>query len=266
MPDLPVLPPTVRYERRGAVAIIRIDRPELRNAADRATSYGVHEALCHAEADESVGAIVLTGTGERAFCAGMDLKEAGRMGSGTGLVPGAGFLGVTERRCPKPLIAAVNGAAVAGGCEAALACDLVVAADHAVFGLPEIRRGMVAFAGGVQRLAQILPRQKAFEVIFSGAHYPAQAFAALGLVNRVVPGDRVLDEAVALAEEVLANSWHCLRLAKQLYEVARDETLQAAIDWGHRHGPALMNSADSREGIAAFNHGRDANFANGTRI
>lgn len=260
----PDLPPAVCYRQRGAIAIIRLNRPELRNAADRATSHAVHDALTHAEADDSVGAIVLTGTGDRAFCSGMDLKEAGRVGSGTGLVPGAGFLGVTERRCPKPLIAAVNGAAVAGGMEVALACDLVVASETAVFGLPEIRRGMVAFAGGVQRIAQMLPRQKAFEVIYSGAYYPADEFAALGLVNRVVPQERVLDEAVALAEEILANSWHCLRLAKQLYEVARDGTLHDSIAWGHRHGPELMNSADSREGIAAFNESRSADFANGT--
>lgn len=265
MPPLPDLPATVHYERRGPVAIIRINRPELRNAADRATSYGVHHALTHAEADDHIGAIVLTGTGARAFCSGMDLKEAGQVGAGTGLVPGAGFLGVTERQCPKPLIAAVNGAAVAGGCEVALACDLVVASRDAVFGLPEIRRGMVAFAGGVQRLAQALPRQKAFEMIYSGAYYPAQDFAALGLVNRVVPADQVLDQAVALAHEVLAHSWHCLRLAKQLHQVARDQTLAASIAWGHQHGPALMNSPDSREGIAAYNQGRSADFANRTQ-
>lgn len=266
MAKSPELPPTVLYERRGAVAIIRLNRPEVRNAADSQTSYAVHHALTFAEGDDTVGAIILTGTGDRAFCSGMDLREAEKVGSGTGLVPGAGFLGITERRCPKPVIAAVNGAAVAGGCEAALACDLVVASEAAVFGLPEIRRGMVAFAGGVQRLAQTLPRQTAYEMIFTGAHFPARTFAALGMVNRVVPADRVLDEAVALAEEILANSWHCLRLAKQLYDVARDETLQASIDWGHAHGPALMNSGDSREGIAAFNARRDAQFSNGKAI
>lgn len=248
------------------VAIVRINRPEVRNAADRATSYGVHDALTHAEADETVGAIILTGAGDKAFCSGMDLKEAGQVGAGTGLVPGAGFLGLTERRSPKPVIAAVNGAAVAGGLEAALACDLVVASEDAFFGLPEIRRGMVAFAGGVQRLAQMLPRQKAFEMIFSGAYYPARELAAMGLVNRVVPADCVLEEAIAQAENILANSWHCLRLAKELYEVARERTLQEAIDWGHEHGPALMNSADSREGIAAYNERRAAGFSNGTAI
>lgn len=266
MTNLPDLPATVHYEQRGAVAIIRLNRPDLRNAADSATSHAVHHALNHAEADDSIGAIILTGTGDRAFCSGMDLKEAGRVGAGTGLVPGAGFLGITERNCPKPLIAAVNGAAVAGGMEAALACDLVVASQDAVFGLPEIKRGMVAFAGGVQRIAQALPRQKAFEIIFSGAYYGAAEFQALGLVNRVVPQDRVLDEALALADEILANSWHCLRLAKQLHQVACDGTLQQAIDWGHEHGAALMNSADSREGIAAYNQGRAAGFSNGTAI
>lgn len=263
MPTVLDLPPTVHYERRGAVAIIRLNRPEASNAANRETSFAVSYAVSFAEEDSSVGAILLTGTGTRAFCSGMDLKEAAKFGSGTGLVPGKGFLGVTERACRKPLIAAVNGAAVAGGCEVALACDLVVASETAVFGLPEIRRGMVAFAGGVQRLAQVLPRQKSHEIIMTGAYYSAQEFQSLGLVNRVVSPEQVLPDALALAEEILGNSWQCLYLAKELFNVARDNTLQASIDWGHAHGPALMNSDDSREGIDAFNAKRMANFANG---
>lgn len=264
MADSQELLPGVLYERLGPVAIIRLNRPEQRNAADRATSYGVSAAFDRAEADPDVRAIILTGTGNRAFCAGMDLKEAEDVGSGTGLVPGAGFLGVTERRFCKPVIAAVNGAAVAGGLEVALACDLVVAAETAVFGLPEIKRGMVAFTGGVQRLAQMLPRQKAMEMILTGNYYPAAEMAVLGLVNRVVPAGQELDAALALADEILANSPHCIALAKELYEVARDNSLQASIDWGHANGPALMNSGDSREGIAAFNARRAAKFSNGT--
>lgn len=260
----PALPPTVRTERSGPVAIVRIDRPEVRNAGDRATSYGVAAALDAAEADDGIGAIVLTGTGERAFCSGMDLKEAGQVGAGTGLVPGQGFLGVTERAFAKPVIAAVNGAAVAGGFEVALACDLVVAAESAVFGLPEIRRGMVAFTGGVQRLAQMLPRQAAMEIIMTGGTITAARARELGLVNRVVPQAEVMPAALALAGAILANSWSCLRLAKELHRVARDGTLADAILWGHAHGPALMHSADSREGIAAFNAHREARFANGT--
>jgi len=255
---------TVLYERRGPVAIIRINRPEVRNAADRATSYAVAAAFDRAEGDAEVGAIILTGTGDRAFCSGMDLKEAERVGSGTGLVPGAGFLGVTERSFRKPVIAAVNGAAVAGGFEVALACDLVVATEHAVFGLPEIKRGMVAFAGGVQRLAQLLPRQVAMEIIMTGRYLSAPEAMRLGLVNRVVPAEDLIASALALADEVLANSWSCLSLAKELYQVARDRTLAESIAWGHANGPALMNSGDSREGIAAFNARREARFANGT--
>lgn len=260
----PALPPTVLCERQGAVAIITIDRPAVRNAADRATSYGVAAALDAAMADPAVGAVILTGSGDRAFCSGMDLKEAGQVGAGTGLVPGAGFLGVTERDHPKPLIAAVNGAAVAGGFEVALACDLVVASADAVFGLPEIRRGMVAFTGGVQRLAQVLPRQAAMEIIMTGAPITAARAFDLGLVNRVVPQAGVMAAALDLAGAVLANSWSCLRLAKDLHRIARDGTLSAAIAWGHAHGPALMASDDSREGIAAYNAGRAARFANGT--
>lgn len=261
----PDLPPSVRYVRDGALAIIRIDRPEVRNAADSLTSHGVSAAVDHAEADPAIGAILLTGTGDRAFCSGMDLKEAGRVGAGTGLVPGKGFLGVTERRLHKPLIGAINGAAVAGGFEVALACDLVVASETAVFGLPEIKRGMVAFTGGVQRLAQMLPRQVAMEIILTGRYLTASEAQSLGLVNRVVPQAEVLPAARALATEVLANSHACLALAKELFHVARDSTLDQAIAWGHAHGPALMDSADSREGIAAFNEHRAANFVTGAK-
>jgi enoyl-CoA hydratase/carnithine racemase len=252
--------PAVLSERRGAVLIITLNRPARRNAVDRAASYAVDELLRAAEADDSIGAIVLTGAGDRAFCSGMDLKEAAVTGAGGGLIPGRGFCGITETPCTKPLIAAVNGAAVAGGFEICLACDLIVAADSAVFGLPEVARGMVAFTGGVQRLARGLPRAVAMEFILTGGYLPAARLHGLGLVNRVVPQAEVLDAALALADQVLANSWHALRHAKALYEDARDMALPEAIAHGHAQADALMHSDASREGIAAYATGRQARF------
>lgn len=249
--------------REGAVVVLTLDRPERRNAVDAATSRAVDTAVRAAEADAAVGAIVLTGTGERAFCAGMDLREAAERGAGHGLLPGGGFCGITERPVGKPLIAAVNGAAVAGGFELALACDLVVAADHAVFGLPEAARGMVAFTGGVQRLAQALPRQAAMEIVLTGRPLPAARLAELGLVNRVVPGPQVLPVALELAGAMLANSWHALAEARDLMELSRAVPLGEAIAAGHARADRLMRSADTAEGIAAYLARRPARFAKG---
>lgn len=250
----------VLLERRGAVLIITLNRPERRNAVNRATSYAVDAALRNAEADAELGAIVLTGAGDRAFCSGMDLKEAAVTGAGGGLIPGRGFCGITETPCRKPLIAAVNGAAVAGGLEICLACDLIVAAESAVFGLPEVSRGMVAFTGGVQRLARGLPRAAAMEIILTGGYLPAARMQQLGLINRVVPQNDVLGAALDLAGQVLGNSWHALGHAKALYEDTRDMPLPAAIAHGHAQADALMRSEASREGIAAYAEGRMARF------
>ncbi|MCU4652103.1 enoyl-CoA hydratase-related protein [Roseibacterium sp. SDUM158016] len=246
-----------RLHRDGPVAIVTLDRPERRNAVDAATSRVVDRLVREAEADESIGAIVLTGTGDRAFCSGMDMKEAAAIGAGHGLLPDGGFCGLTERTISKPLIAAVNGAAVAGGFELCLACDLVVAAEHATFRLPEVTHGMVAFTGGVQRLAQALPRPVAMEIILGGRTFGAERMAALGLVNRVVPADRLMAETLALAEGILSNPWSAVREARALYEVARDRTLSDAIAEGHARADRLMRSPASRSGIAAYADGRN---------
>ncbi|MDA4845094.1 enoyl-CoA hydratase-related protein [Hoeflea poritis] len=258
--DRPVL-----TERRGAVQVITLNRPGVSNAVDAEGSYLVDRFIREAEAAPEVGAIVLTGTGERAFCAGMDLKEAARRGAGGGLVPGAGFCGLTERVVAKPVLGAINGAAVAGGFEIALACDMLVAAEHAVFGLSEVKRGMVAFSGGVQRLAQQLPRQIAMEMVTVGTLLPARRLEALGIVNRVVPGERVLDETVALADAMLENSWNAVCFGKELFNHAMNEPLPDAIARGHANADRLMRSEDSREGIAAYAEHRDADFKKDNR-
>ncbi|SPJ26052.1 enoyl-CoA hydratase/isomerase family protein [Palleronia abyssalis] len=252
--------PSVLAARRGAVFVITLNRPHVSNAMDAEGSYLVDRYLREAEADPEIGAIILTATGDKAFCAGMDIKEAAERGPGHGLVPGAGFCGVTERVIGKPVIGAINGAAVAGGFEISLACDCLIAADGVLFGLPEVKRGMVAFTGGVQRLAQQLPRQIGMEIITCGTLVSAERLQALGVVNRVVPRDRLMDEAHAFADTMLRNSWHAIRFGKALFNEAQNEPLPAAINRGHANADRLMRSEDSREGIAAYAHKRDAAF------
>ncbi|MCL7466125.1 enoyl-CoA hydratase-related protein [Phaeovulum sp. NW3] len=260
MPNVTADHPPVLTERRGAVQVITLNRPHASNAMDAAGSYLADRYLREAEADPQVGAIVLTGAGNRCFCAGMDLKEAARRGAGHGLVPGAGFCGVTERVIGKPVIGAINGAAVAGGFEIALACDMLVAVEGALFGLPEVKRGMVAFTGGVQRLAQQLPRQTGMEIMCHGTLLTAERLKDLGVVNRVVPPAALLDETLAFASLMLENSWKAIAFGKELFNHAMHEPLPDAIARGHADADRLMRSDESREGIAAYVEHRTATF------
>jgi enoyl-CoA hydratase/carnithine racemase len=246
--------------RAGRVLVITIDRPHVRNAVDAATSYAIDAFVTEAEADPEIGAIVITGAGDRAFSSGMDLKEAAERGTGHGLVPGRGFCGITERSISKPVIAAVNGAAVAGGLELVLACDLVVASETAVFGLPEVKRGLVALTGGVQRLARQLPRAAALEIILCGTTMTAERFRELGVVNRVVPAATVLDEALSMAEAMLENSWHAIRHGKALFGRSLELSLKESLALGRTLYDEILHSADSIEGVRAYAEKRDAKF------
>lgn len=256
--------PPVLTTRAGAVQVITLNRPHVSNAMDAAGSYLVDRYIREAEADPQIGAIIITGAGGRAFCAGMDLKEAAERGAGHGLVPGAGFCGVTERVIAKPVIGAINGAAVAGGFEIALACDMLVAVEGALFGLPEVQRGMVAFTGGVQRLSQQLPRQLGMEIMCVGSLLTAEQLQAHGVVNRVAPADRLMQETLALADQMLDNSWKAIAFGKELFNHAMHEPLADAIARGHADADRLMRSDDSREGIRAYAEHRAADFRKDT--
>jgi enoyl-CoA hydratase/carnithine racemase len=255
---------SVLAERDGAVLVITLNRPRVANCVDAATSYEIDRLIGEAEADDGIGAIILTAAGDRVFCSGMDLKEASGSGVGQGLVPGRGFCGVTERAFTKPVICAVNGAAVAGGMEIALACDMIVAADHAVFGVPEVKRGLFPWAGGVQRLARHLPRQIALEIILTGGNFAAQRMYDLGIVNRVVPRESLRTEALALANAMLANSWPAIRYARRLFDAAQDMPLAGSLALGHALGREMLALDDAREGVRAYAEKRDAKFAHPT--
>jgi enoyl-CoA hydratase len=238
-------------ERRGRVEILRLNRPEARNAMSPELSQAIEDALDETESDRGVRAVVLTGTGP-VFCAGADLKVVASGGGMNIETAKGGFGGVVKRDLAKPLIAAVNGHALAGGFELVLACDLVVAAEGADFGLPEAKRGLLAAAGGPFRLARRVPLATALEIVMTGDPIPAARAYALGLVNRVVPADAVVDEAVALAERILVNSPTAVRVVRALVResVGIDEDEAWALT--RRLAGDVIASGDAIEGSTAF--------------
>jgi enoyl-CoA hydratase len=238
-------------ERRGRVEILRMNRPEARNAMSPELSRAIADALDDIEGDRDVWTVILTGTGP-IFCAGADLKVVAQ-GRGIEIdqVKG-GFGGLVRRDFPKPVIAAVNGPALAGGFEMVLACDLVVASEDSSFGLPETKRGLLAAAGGPMRLAKRVPLATALEIVMSGEQIPVARAYELGLVNRVVPADRVLDEAVALAEQINENSPTAVRLGRRLVKDAVDLTEAEAWKRTNELAQELFASGDAIEGATAF--------------
>ncbi|WP_347717931.1 enoyl-CoA hydratase-related protein [Sphingomonas sp.] len=242
----------LRIERRGALMILTIDREDRRNALDSATSAALDQAVDEGERDPGVAVLILAAAGTRAFCSGMDMKEAAANGPGSGLIPGRGFGGITQRRRTKPLIAAINGAAVAGGFEIALACDIVIAADHAVFALAEVRHGMFAFSGGIQRLARMVPRQTALALILTGEPIGARRMVELGLASEVVPAAELLDRAIAIGEMIAAYPQEGVRNAKLLHDLAADAAIDDSLRFGRAWGEATLDGEAIRAGIAAF--------------
>ncbi len=249
----------VLRERVGRVEVVTINRPEARNAIDFETSQGLAEAFDAIEADDDVWAVVLTGAGDKAFSAGMDLKAfAG--GGGNVMGVNGGFAGISNRDFAKPLIAAVNGHALAGGLEIMLSCDLAVVADHATFGIPEVKRGLIAGAGGLIRLPKRIGLARALELGMTGDAIDAQEALSLGLVNRVVPGPEVLPTALALAERIceaaplaVAASKHVMKASMQVPE---------SEGWGIS-GEAVVkvfSSPDAMEGPMAFAEKRKPNW------
>jgi enoyl-CoA hydratase len=241
----------VLFERRGSTALLTLNRPDARNAISPEVSQAMAAVLDEIEADAALRAVVLTGAGE-VFSAGADLKVVAQ-GRGMEIARGkGGFAGVTTRDFPKPLIAAVNGPALAGGFEIVLSCDLVVAADSSRFGIPEAKRGLMAAAGGLIRLPKRVPLAIALELAMTGDPIDASRALALGLVNRVVPRDRVIDEACALAERIGENSPVAVRLSRQLVREAAE--LSEADGWKRTNELVLevFASGDAVEGATAF--------------
>jgi enoyl-CoA hydratase/carnithine racemase len=247
----------VLQERRGHVEIVTINRPEARNAINRATALALNDALDRAEADDDVWVVVLTAAGDKAFSAGMDLKAFA-----TGELPFTdnGFGGITNRTMSKPIIAAANGSALAGGFEIMISCDMVVAADHAKFGIPEAQRGLVAGAGGLIRLPRRVPLAVALEMALTADPIDAARAYELGIVNRVVPSDQVLDIAVALAERIAKNAPLAVRTSKRVMRLASDMKEDEAWVINNEAFTMIGQSADALEGAVAFAEKREPNW------
>lgn len=247
-------------ERRGHIEILTINRPEARNAVNGAVSRGFSAAFDDLEADDDCWVVVVTGSGDKAFSAGMDLKAfmAGEAGDIMGSK--GGFAGIAQRDFSKPLIAAVNGSALAGGCEIMLSCDLVVAVENATFGIPEVKRGLIAGAGGLFRLPKRIPPAIALELALTGDPIDAQRALALGLVNRVVPADRLMEEALALAGAIAANAPLAVRASKRVMKQAAELTDAQGWEISNAAVPEVFGSADAMEGPRAFAEKRAPNW------
>jgi enoyl-CoA hydratase/carnithine racemase len=241
----------VVIERTGAVAVVVIDRADRANAIDLETATALSSAFDELTEDNSVRVVVLTAAGDRVFCAGMDLSavQAGQADAING-VPG-GFAGIVRRDFPKPLIAAVNGAAMGGGFEIVLACDLVVAAEHARFGLPEVKLGLFAASGGAVRLASRIPPARAMECLLLGEPLSASEALALGLVNSVVPADVLRVRAVELAGRAAANAPLALAASKRIARTALSLGEDAAWTLNAELALVVTDSADAHEAARA---------------
>lgn len=251
----------LRVEQRGGLLVLTITREARRNALDAATSRAIDAMIERAEQDPGIAVTIITGAGDRAFCSGMDLKEAAEGGAGQGLIPGRGFAGITERKRTKPLIAAINGTAVAGGFEIALACDIVLAADHVMFGLSEVKRGLFAFAGGIQRLSRQIPRSAAMSIILTGETVPAARLYELGVVSEVLPASELMARAIEVGEMIASYSQPAVRNAKLLHDLSTSMPLDQSLPFGTAFGMATLDSADSREGVAAYVEKRDTQYS-----
>jgi enoyl-CoA hydratase len=239
----------VRTEVDSGIAVITINRPEVRNAINGEVARGIASALEELDARKDVSAYVLTGAGGT-FSAGMDLK--GFLSGDSPIVEGRGFGGITERPPSKPIIAAVEGYALAGGCEVALSCDLIVAAQTARFGLPEVRRGLVAGAGGLLRLPRRIPYHIAMEIALTGDHQPAARLHEFGLVNRLTEEGGAVAAARELAARIAENAPLALAATKRVIVESPDWSSDEAFARQADIITPVFVSKDAQEGAAAF--------------
>jgi enoyl-CoA hydratase len=252
---------TILVETRAPIGLITLNRPKALNALNMQLIGELNQALGAFEADPQIAVMVLTGS-ERAFAAGADVKEMERMDFMAALQ--SDFIGPWQRvaECRKPIIAAVAGYALGGGCELAMMCDIIIAADNAKFGQPEINLGTIPGAGGTQRLTRAVGKAKAMEMVLTGRMMDAEEAERASLVARVVPVADLLDEALKLAETIAEKSQPIVALAKEAVNVAYETTLSEGVRFERRVFYATFASEDRREGMQAFIDKRTPNFTN----
>jgi enoyl-CoA hydratase len=241
----------VDFEQRGPLAIVKINRPEARNAVNQAVAEGIEQAIDAIEADDGIWVGVLTGE-PPVFCAGADLKEINAGNAASLQTQRGGFGGITQRERTKPIIAAVDGPALAGGTEIVLSCDLVVASTTATFGIPEVKRSLVAAAGGLFRLPRKIPFNVAMELALTGDPISAELAHHHGLVNRLCEPGQALEVGIALAEQICANAPVAVRESRKILLEATNAPDDVGWKMSLEGMAAAMSSADFGEGLTAF--------------
>jgi enoyl-CoA hydratase/carnithine racemase len=251
---------TVSLHTEGPVATVRLNRPDALNALNSVLVRELVSALDALEADESVRCVVLTGS-DKAFCAGADVKEMVKL-SAAEIASSDHLRPAWERaaRFPKPLIAALSGYALGGGLELAMCCDIIVASEGTRLGQPEINIGIIPGGGGTQRLARAVGKYKAMEIILTGAMMSAEEAKALGLVNRVVPPGKYLEEATKLATEIASKAPLAVRSAKAAISASQEAGLSSGLERERSLFYALFETEDKKEGMSAFLEKRKPNF------
>ncbi len=252
---------TILVETRGKVGLVTLNRPQALNALNSTLVGELNRALDDFEADPAIGCIVITGS-EKAFAAGADIKEMQTLSFPQTYLDDfiTAWDRVGARR--KPIVAAVAGFALGGGCELAMMCDIIIAADTAKFGQPEIKLGVMPGAGGTQRLTRIVGKAKAMEMCLTGRMMDAQEAERSGLVSRVVPAADLLSEAMKTAETIASMSLPIAMMAKESVNRAYETTLAEGVRFERRLFHAMFATADQKEGMAAFVAKRQANFQN----
>ena len=246
----------VLFEKRGRIGIITLNRPEARNAVNGDVASGVEAALDAIEADDDIWVGIVTantaGQEKPVFCAGADLKAINSGNAGGLSTKRGGFAGIAYRERRKPVIVAVDGLATAGGCEIVLSCDLVVASNRSSFGLAEVKRNLIAGAGGLFRLPRAIGRSAALEIILTGEPLAAQRAYELGLVNHVVTPDQVMPKALEIAERICAAAPLAVWASRKVVLASAYEDDETLINMTTAEFGAIMASEDTKEGLNAF--------------
>lgn len=252
----------VKTQREGSVLIVTMNRPDVYNAMHAPMHNEMSQVWDDFAADPELWVAVLTGAGDKAFSAGNDLKYTAQGGKGT--APATGFAGLASRfDLEKPIVAAVNGFAMGGGFETALSCDIILAADTATFALPEVKVGLFAGAGGVQRLSRQIGRKPAVEMMLTGRHVDAAEGLSLGFVNAVVPKSGLMDAAMEKARELCAVSPSSIKATKRILNGMDElERLQDTLLYSREVMSDLRNTEDFREGVTAFVEKRKPQWKN----
>lgn len=253
MPDETVPAETVRFELLTPhIALVTLDRPEKRNAVNPAVALAMEAIVKRVEETAAIRVVLLTSSEPRVFCAGADLAAVAAGAARDLETPLGGFAGFVFATRVKPWIAVVEGIAVAGGCEICLACDMIVASENARFGLPEVKRGLIAGGGGLHRLASALPRNIANELLATGDNFDAALAHRFGLVNRLVPAGGALAEARELADKIAANAPLAVQHALAAARESQGQPDGAARSFAASHVAVLRRTEDFREGPRAF--------------